>query len=64
MLVDRLLKVALAGSSWVLYLLLFLSVVSFGAMFERWLFFRRHRDDFAVLRTKVARALEIGRAHV
>ena len=46
MIVERLLKVALLGSSWVLYLLLFLSVVSFSAMFERYLFFRRHRVDF------------------
>src|SRR5207344_3156976 len=46
MIVERLLKVALLGSSWVLYLLLFLSVVSFSAMFERYLFFKRHRFDF------------------
>jgi biopolymer transport protein ExbB/biopolymer transport protein TolQ len=29
------------GSAWVLYLLLALSVASFGAMVERWLFFRK-----------------------
>lgn len=57
MLVDRLLKVALAGSTWVLWLLLALSVVSFTAMLERWLYFRRHRDDFASLRTRLANAL-------
>lgn len=54
MLVDRLLKVALAGSSWVLWFLLALSVVSFTAMLERWLYFRRHRDDVAGLRAKLA----------
>jgi len=57
MIVERLLKVALLGSSWVLYLLLFLSVVSFSAMFERYLFFRRHRVDFEVLRKDVRRFL-------
>ena len=39
--VDRMLKVALLGSTWVLYLLLALSVVSLAAMVERWFFFRR-----------------------
>jgi biopolymer transport protein ExbB/TolQ len=57
MLVDRLLKVALAGSTWVLWLLLALSVLSFTAMLERWLFFRRHRDDIPALRARLARAL-------
>ncbi len=60
MLVDRLLKVALAGSSWVLYLLLALSVVSFGAMLERWLYFRKHRDDFSALRSAIVKALTKG----
>ncbi|MDB4938051.1 MAG: MotA/TolQ/ExbB proton channel family protein [Labilithrix sp.] len=59
MLVDRLLKVALAGSTWVLWLLLALSVVSLTAMLERWLFFRRHSDDIPALRTRLARALAI-----
>jgi biopolymer transport protein ExbB/biopolymer transport protein TolQ len=57
MLVDRLLKVALAGSTWVLWLLLALSVLSLTAMLERWLFFRRHKDDIPALRAKLARAL-------
>jgi biopolymer transport protein ExbB/biopolymer transport protein TolQ len=60
MIVDRLLRIALVGSSWVLYLLLALSVVSFAAMFERWLYFRRHRDDLAGLRAKLKRALREG----
>jgi biopolymer transport protein ExbB/TolQ len=60
MIVDRLLRVALAGSTWVLWLLLGLSVVSFAAMLERWLFFRRHKDDFAALRRRVVSALEEG----
>jgi biopolymer transport protein ExbB/biopolymer transport protein TolQ len=58
MIVERLLKVALLGSSWVLYLLLLLSVVSFSAMFERFLFFRRHRVDFAALRKDVRKLLQ------
>ena len=57
MLVDRLLKVALAGSTWVLWLLLALSVVSFTAMLERWLFFRRHKDDIEALRKRLVSAL-------
>jgi biopolymer transport protein ExbB/biopolymer transport protein TolQ len=39
--VEELMKVALFGSAWVLYLLLFLSVLSFAAMIERWWFFRK-----------------------
>ncbi|MEO6598775.1 MAG: MotA/TolQ/ExbB proton channel family protein [Polyangiaceae bacterium] len=58
MIVERLLKVALLGSSWVLYLLLFLSVVSFSAMFERYLFFKRHRVDFEGLRGQVRKFLQ------
>lgn len=58
MIVERLLKVALLGSSWVLYLLLFLSVVSFSAMFERWLYFRKHRDDLDGLRKKLRKNLQ------
>ena len=58
MIVERLLKVALLGSSWVLYLLLFLSVVSFSAMFERYLFFKRHRFDFEALRKEVRKLLQ------
>jgi biopolymer transport protein ExbB/TolQ len=41
-LVDRLLKVALLGSEWVMWLLLLLSVVSIGSVIERWWFFRKH----------------------
>src|SRR5450432_4599363 len=58
MLIERLLKVALLGSSWVLYLLLALSVVSFSTMFERFLFFRRHSVDFDVLRKQLRKNLQ------
>jgi biopolymer transport protein ExbB/biopolymer transport protein TolQ len=40
--VKYLLKVALLGSSWVMYVLIALSIASIGAMVERWLFFRKH----------------------
>ena len=43
MLIENLLKVALFGSEWVMWLLIGLSVVSFGAMVERFVYFRRFR---------------------
>jgi biopolymer transport protein ExbB/TolQ len=44
--VKYLLRIAMLGSAWVLYLLIGLSIASIGAMFERWLFFRkRGRGD-------------------
>ncbi len=42
MIVKYLLKVAMLGSAWVMYLLLMLSVASIGVMIERWVFFRKH----------------------
>jgi biopolymer transport protein ExbB/biopolymer transport protein TolQ len=59
-LVERLLRLALVGSAWVLYLLLALSVVSAAAMVERWLFFRRHGDDVDALRRRLAAVLRDG----
>lgn len=57
--VEELLKVALFGSAWVLYLLLFLSVVSIGVMLERaWTFARKGRRGGADLRDRVLRALQ------
>ena len=53
MLIERLLKVALLGSEWVLYFLFALSVLSFATMFERWIFFRRHTDDREKLRKEL-----------
>jgi biopolymer transport protein ExbB/biopolymer transport protein TolQ len=58
--VNRLLRLALVGSSWVLYLLIALSVVSIAAMVERWLYFRRHRDDTGALRRRLAVPLRGG----
>jgi biopolymer transport protein ExbB/biopolymer transport protein TolQ len=58
MLIERLLKVALLGSSWVLYLLLLLSVVSFSTMFERYLYFKRNSGDSDALRKQLRKALQ------
>src|SRR5262245_25829184 len=58
MLIERLMRIALFGSEWVLYLLLLLSVVSFSTMLERWFFFRKRRVDLDVLLTDVRKKLE------
>lgn len=55
--VESLLHVALLGSSWVLWLLLGLSVLSFTAMGERWVFFRKNRHGGERLRESLAKAL-------
>lgn len=60
MLIEKLLKVALLGSSWVMYLLLALSVFSFGAMLERWWYFFKRRGDIDDLSEKLLAALEQG----
>jgi len=53
--IQQLLKVALLGSEWILYLLLILSVASFAVVIERWWWFRkqtRNSREFTVgLRT-------------
>jgi biopolymer transport protein ExbB/biopolymer transport protein TolQ len=58
MIVERLLKVALLGSEWVLYLLLGLSVLSISTMAERWLWFRKRSVNFAKLRVDVGANLD------
>lgn len=58
MLVDSLVRVALLGSSWVLYLLLSLSVVSFAAMLERWLFFRKNGRSAEALTARLRAAVQ------
>ena len=60
MLVHRLLKVALLGSEWVMWLLLGLSVFSIAAMVERFVFFARRRGDTDALADRVASLLESG----
>lgn len=58
MIVKTLLKVAMLGSSWVMYLLLALSVASIAAMVERWIFFRRQREDVDALGDRVCDRLD------
>lgn len=60
MLIERLLKLALLGSSWVLYVLIFLSVISVTTVVERWLYFRKHRDDLGALRAQLVKLLDRG----
>jgi len=57
-LVTRLLKVALLGSEWVMWLLLGLSVISFAFMAERFLYFVQRRGDTDTLGDRLASLLE------
>jgi biopolymer transport protein ExbB/biopolymer transport protein TolQ len=57
MLIQRLMKVAMLGSEWVLYLLIGLSVLSITAMLERFLYFRKRSDDLDELRKKLVARL-------
>jgi biopolymer transport protein ExbB/TolQ len=57
-LVERLLRIALLGSSWVMYLLLVLSVFSIAAMVERVLYFRRYGGDADVLADELLKRLK------
>jgi biopolymer transport protein ExbB/biopolymer transport protein TolQ len=59
MLIDRLSRIALLGSAWVLYLLLALSVLSLMSVLERWRFFARHQDDLDDLASRFSEALEV-----
>jgi len=59
MLVERLARIALLGSTWVLYLLLALSVFSLTAALERWAFFARRTDDIDSLARRFSEALEV-----
>src|SRR3954469_12254573 len=47
MLLNKLVFVAQVGASVVLYVLIALSVLSIGVIFERWWYFRRRRLDVA-----------------
>ncbi len=58
MLVHRLLKVALLGSEWIMWLLLGLSVLSIAAMVDRVIYFARRRGDTDALSDRVASLLE------
>jgi biopolymer transport protein ExbB/TolQ len=51
-LTEKFLQLAAVGSEWILWLLIVLSLVSVGVMFERWIFYRNLRGkDTALLRT-------------
>jgi biopolymer transport protein ExbB/biopolymer transport protein TolQ len=53
MLIERLMKLALLGSEWVLYLMLLLSVVSISTMVERWVYFARRGTNVEKLRARL-----------
>lgn len=57
MIVENLLKISMLGATWVLYLLLILSVVSIGAMLERWTFFRKNKNSGKSLDDALSTAL-------
>ncbi len=58
MLIERLLKVALLGSEWILYLLIILSVLSIATMVERFIFFRRRTERADELHQLLAKSLD------
>jgi biopolymer transport protein ExbB/TolQ len=58
--VKYLLKIALLGSSWVMYLLIGLSIASIGAMVERWLYFKKRGTGGEELGDALCSLLEEG----
>ncbi len=60
MIIEKLLKVALLGASWVMYLMIALSVFSIGAMTERWWFFARRNVDADSVEEGLLKHLEEG----
>ena len=58
MLMQKLVLVAPLVANVVLYLLLALSVLSIGIIFERWLYFRKRRVDIDALASGLRRALQ------
>jgi biopolymer transport protein ExbB/TolQ len=58
--VKYLLKIALLGSSWVMYLLIALSVASIGAMVERYFFFKKRGTDGDEVGDELCKLLEEG----
>lgn len=55
-----LLRGALFGAEWVMYLLVGLSVWSLAVILERWMFFRRHRADIARLQRDIEHGFDAG----
>ena len=60
MLLQKLIFVAQLGASIVLYLLIALSVLSIGVIFERWWYFRRRRADISGLTDALLVSLRAG----
>ncbi len=58
MIVQSLLKISLLGATWVLYLLLGLSVISIGAALDRWIFFRKNKSEGKQLDDELSKALK------
>jgi biopolymer transport protein ExbB/TolQ len=59
-LVQRLLSLPVFRSEWVLWLLLFLSLLSVAVMVERWFFYRRRKIDFEAVKDEFAKNLDKG----
>lgn len=60
MIIEKLLKVAMLGTDWVMYLMLALSVFSIGAMVERWWFFSRRNIPVDDIEDQLLKLLEAG----
>src|SRR2546421_12580264 len=60
MLIERLERVALLGSAWVLYLLFFLSFVSIAVTIERIFFFQSRQGNVDALGDKLVQLLRAG----
>ena len=59
-LVQRLLALPVFRSEWVLWLLLFLSLLSVAVMVERWFFYRRRKIDFDAVKSEFSKDLDKG----
>lgn len=57
MIIEKLMKIALLGSEWVLYLLLLLSVWSVATMVERFIYFYRVRGEAKTIRSAIDETL-------
>jgi biopolymer transport protein ExbB/biopolymer transport protein TolQ len=60
MLISSLEKFSLMGASWVLYLLVALSMFSIGIMFERWIYFRSHAGNVDEISDGLLKFLKVG----
>ena len=60
MLTEHLLEVALVGSEWVLYLLIFLSIASMSVMIERAIYFRHNAVAWSALAGRIDPVMRAG----